>query len=94
MTRSFANISFNSCIDISSLEPGASSDSCDETYNGPWAFSAVEVNNVALFLNNISNLKSYWNIHSYGQLVLTPGSYTSVFPDDYGEIVSKSSLDL
>merc|ERR1711973_677882 len=32
------------------------------------------------------NLKSYWNVHAYSQLVLTPWSWTSTLPSDYTEI--------
>jgi len=64
------------------------SDNCQrDTYRGPRANSEVEVRNVANFLKTL-NLKSYWNVHAYSQLVLTPWSYTSQLPRDYNEIVS------
>uniref|UniRef100_A0A7M5XEA9 Peptidase M14 domain-containing protein n=2 Tax=Clytia hemisphaerica TaxID=252671 RepID=A0A7M5XEA9_9CNID len=46
-----------------------------ENYRGPKPFSEVEVANVARFLKTL-NLKSYWNVHAYGQYVLYPWSWT------------------
>jgi len=62
------------------------SDRCSQDiYRGPRPFSEIEVQNVANYLNTL-NLKSYWNVHAYSQLVLTPWSYTSALPRDYTEI--------
>lgn len=71
---------------------GSSSNPCSEIYRGPRAFSEVEVDQVARYLKSIPNLKSYYNVHSYGQLVLTPWAYTSSPPQDYSEIVSQNLL--
>ncbi|XP_057306237.1 carboxypeptidase B-like [Hydractinia symbiolongicarpus] len=64
---------------------GTSSNPCQDTYHGTSAFSEIEVRQVANYLRRL-NLKSYWNVHAYSQLVLTPWSYTTRLPADYGEI--------
>jgi len=68
---------------------GTSSSACSDIYHGPYAFSEVCVNNVQKFLRKIHSktpIKSYFNVHAYSQLVLTPWSYTTTYPSDYGEI--------
>jgi len=73
--------------------PGiGTSDFCwDDTYRGPKPFSEVEVRNVANFLGTL-NLKSYWNVHAYSQLVLTPWSWTKTRPVDNDEMVSARKM--
>lgn len=64
---------------------GTSSQCSQDIYRGPSPFSEIEVKNVAQYLGTL-NLKSYWNVHAYSQLVLTPWSYTTTLPRDYTEI--------
>lgn len=64
---------------------GTSSSCRSDVYRGPKAFSEQEVQNVANYLKGL-NLKSYWNVHAYSQLVLTPWSYTTTLPRNYYEI--------
>jgi len=65
---------------------GTSDNPCSDVYRGRRAFSEQEVRQVANYLKTIPNLKSYYNVHAYSQLVLTPWSYTTTYPDDYAEI--------
>jgi len=66
---------------------GTSSWACSDTYPGKKAFSEIEVKNVANYLTSIKNkLKSFWTIHAYSQLVLTPWGNKKEKPDDYDEI--------
>lgn len=67
---------------------GASDDPCSWGYHGKYAFSEIEVENVATYLANLDNLISYWNVHAYGNMVLMPWSYTEKLPKDYEDIVS------
>ena len=60
-------------------------------YHGKYAFSEVEVRNVANHLLNIRNLKSYWDVHAYGNMLLFPWSHTMELPKDYEEIVMLST---
>lgn len=71
------------------LGAGTSDDPCSGNYRGDYAFSEVEVKNVADYLAAIPNFVSYFNLHSYGQMLLTPFSYTNEsLPVDFDEIVS------
>lgn len=67
---------------------GTSNNPCEDNYHGGTAFSEVEVKNVATYLQTIPKLVSYWSVHAYGQLILTPSSYTSNLPNDFKEMVS------
>ncbi|XP_066911292.1 carboxypeptidase B-like [Clytia hemisphaerica] len=64
---------------------GTSSNCQSDVYRGPQPASEVEVQNVQRYLGAL-NLKSYWNVHAYSQLVLTPWSWTTTLPRDYSEI--------
>lgn len=65
---------------------GTSDYPCSSSYHGKYAFSEPEVQNVANYLANIRDLKSYWTVHAYGNMVLLPWSYTEELPKDYAEI--------
>jgi len=68
---------------------GTSSNACSDIYHGPYAFSETCVNNVQRYLKALdarTPIKSYFNVHAYSQLVLTPWSYTTTYPSDYSEI--------
>jgi murein tripeptide amidase MpaA len=56
-----------------------------DIYRGSRAFSEIEVKQVADYLKTL-NLKAYFNVHAYSQLVLTPWSYKKAYPSDYDEI--------
>ena len=76
-----------SCFHFFILSGIGTSDFClSETYRGPVAFSEIEVKNVATFLKTL-NLKAYWNVHAYGQLILYPWSYTKNVTRDQTEMV-------
>jgi len=62
---------------------GASGNPCDDAYEGPKAFSEVEVRSVAGFLKNITGLNGYVNFHSFAQLWMSPWGYTAAKPSDY-----------
>jgi len=65
---------------------GTSDDPCSDIFRGLKAFSEIEVKQVSDYLMTIPDLKSYYNVHAYSQLVLTPWSYTIRYPNDYAEI--------
>lgn len=68
-------------------EPGASYDSCSDSYYGPQAFSEVEARNVRDFIQNHKDTIKFFNtLHSYGQLILMPWSYTDILPPDYNRM--------
>jgi len=73
---------------------GTSSNPCSDIYHGKKGFSEIEVLNVANYLRKL-NLKAYFNVHAYSQLLLTPWSYTKTYPADYEEIarVGKAFAD-
>eukprot|EP01136_Pigoraptor_vietnamica_P018372 Opistho-1_new@5357 len=64
-------------------EAGASTDPCAEDYQGPSAFSEIEVKSVAQYIKAQGNIKRYINFHSYSQLWMSPWGYTSDKPKDY-----------
>merc|ERR1712080_199245 len=58
-------------------DPGASSNSCSETYYGPEAFSEVECRNARDFVTaHKDQIKFYQTLHSYSQFILMPWGYT------------------
>jgi len=74
--------------DVSSLNvQGGTQLTCAETYSGPAPFSEPESRNIANFVTSIQkNLVSYIMIHSYGQKILYPWSYTAVRIPDWEEM--------
>ena len=68
---------------------GTSNDSCSDQYHGitPESEPCVRAFGVLLRLKK-DLLKAYFNLHSFGQLLLVPNSYTIVPPTDFDEIVS------
>merc|ERR1719412_588605 len=60
---------------------------CMETYSGPAPFSEPETRNIRDFVTSIKqNVVSYIPIHSYGQKILYPWSYTGVRLPDWKEM--------
>jgi len=51
---------------------GTSSDSCNDIYKGPSAFSEPETRNVRWMIDSFPNIACMIDIHSYGELVLHP----------------------
>nr|XP_055048231.1 carboxypeptidase A1-like [Misgurnus anguillicaudatus] len=68
--------------------PGASADPCAEDYRGPSANSEIEVQNMANFLVNHNNFKSFITLHSYKQLLMYPYGYTGTDTPDKSELHS------
>jgi len=62
---------------------GVSRNPCSEAYNGPAAFSEIEVKTVALYVKNAGNIQGYIDFHSYSQLWMSPWGYTDALPKDY-----------
>jgi len=69
---------------------------CAGTYSGTGPFSEPETDNIRNFVSSIQeNLVSYVSLHSYGQKILYPWSYTSARIEDWydlqqmGEIMAK-----
>ena len=74
------------CKSSSLLAIGTSDFCMSQMYRGPKPFSEIEVKNVANFMKNL-NLKSYWNVHAYGQFILYPWSYIKNATKDNTEMV-------
>lgn len=64
-------------------EGGTSGNPCDDEYEGPKAFSEIEVYSVAMYIKNHSNINGYINFHSFGQLWMSPWGYTAAKPKDF-----------
>merc|ERR550519_113741 len=76
--------------------PGASSDPCSDTYRGTSAFSEVETQNVANYMQGLGGrLKGYMDIHAYSQLWMIPWGYKTTPASDHAELmrVSKAGVD-
>lgn len=62
---------------------GSSTDPCDDAYEGPKAFSEIEVSTVAGYICNHTNINGYINFHSYSQLWMSPWGWSADLPKDY-----------
>ncbi|XP_050458345.1 carboxypeptidase B-like isoform X2 [Cataglyphis hispanica] len=70
-------------------EGGASSDPCQETYSGPFAFSEPETKAVADYiLANKQHIRMYLTLHSYSQMWLLPWGHTRSKPSDYSDMIN------
>ena len=79
------------------VDPGASSDPCQDSYRGTHAFSEREVKNVANYLEALSRndqIAGYMDIHAYSQLWMTPWGYTRQPTRDNEELVMKQKFVL
>jgi len=66
---------------------------CMETYSGPGPYSEPETRNIREFVKSIqSNVVSYIPIHSYGQKILYPWSYTGVRLPDWQEMQNVGNI--
>merc|ERR1719412_320765 len=60
---------------------------CMETYSGPGPYSEPETRNIREFVKSIQqNVVSYISLHSYGQKILYPWSYSAVRLPDWQEM--------
>ncbi|XP_073687608.1 carboxypeptidase A2-like [Garra rufa] len=66
--------------------PGASDDPCAEDYRGPSAQSEIEVKNIANFIMDHGNFKSFMTLHSYMQLLMYPYGYIDTDAPDRTEL--------
>lgn len=63
--------------------PGSSNISCAATYYGPYVESEPEVKALANFIRgNIGKIMTYVTVHSYGQMIIYPYSYTTALAED------------
>ncbi|KAJ1025586.1 hypothetical protein NDA18_003929 [Ustilago nuda] len=69
-------IDLNRNYDFAFSPTSPSSSPCSETYAGPSAFSSQEAKAIANYLESESNnIRGYFDLHSYGQLLMYPYSY-------------------
>ncbi len=64
---------------------GSSPDPCSETYRGTAAFSEPEPVNIKNIIDTLAGegrLKVHWDVHSNGQMILSPWGYTTNPPPD------------
>jgi len=67
--------------------------SCAETYAGPGPFSEPESQNIRDFVTSIQqNVVSYIMIHSFGQKILYPWSYTGVRVHDWEDLATMGEI--
>uniref|UniRef100_A0A3Q0T4B6 Carboxypeptidase A1 n=1 Tax=Amphilophus citrinellus TaxID=61819 RepID=A0A3Q0T4B6_AMPCI len=67
-------------------DAGASSNPCSETYHGPRPHSESEVKSIVDFVTSHGNIKAFFSIHSYSQMLLYPYGYTSTPAKDQEEL--------
>jgi len=71
-------------------KPGASGNPCSDTYYGPSGGSGPEVSHIQAFLRkyrNADRLISYWDIHAYSALWMSPWGYTcNSLPPAYNQM--------
>ncbi|KAL0155626.1 hypothetical protein M9458_049889, partial [Cirrhinus mrigala] len=61
-------------------------DPCAEDYRGPSAQSEIEVKNIANFIMDRGNFKSFMSLHSYMQLLMYPYGYVGTDAPDRTEL--------
>ena len=72
---------------------GSSPDPCEEIYCGPKPFSESESLALARYLYKIRRkLISFIDIHTYGQLWMSPWGFTTGFPRDFARQVRMSMI--
>jgi len=69
-------------------ESGVSHDKCSDVYNGPEAFSEIEMKNIRAFTTTLEPVPILGHcFHSYSQLWLWPYGYAyNAYPDNWQEI--------
>uniref|UniRef100_T1J4X5 Peptidase M14 domain-containing protein n=1 Tax=Strigamia maritima TaxID=126957 RepID=T1J4X5_STRMM len=86
----------NRNFDFNWNQGGSSSNSCSQTYHGPYAFSEPETKAIAKFiLDNKNQIKFFLSLHSYSQVLLVPWGHTSKLPDDFVQLesIGKKAMD-
>lgn len=69
--------------------PGTSSDKCSDLYHGPNAFSEPEIKASSDYIMaHKSEIHTFFDVHSYSQLVLLPWGDTYDHPEDYDEMMN------
>ncbi|KAG0365115.1 carbamoyl-phosphate synthase (glutamine-hydrolyzing) cpa2 [Gamsiella multidivaricata] len=67
---------------------GSSSNPCNEAYNGPEAFAALEAKMMSDFIRKRKNVVAYIDFHAYSQLWMTPfGGDCDQIPKDDEDIM-------
>ncbi|MFN0131979.1 MAG: M14 family zinc carboxypeptidase [Phycisphaerales bacterium] len=64
---------------------GSSGNTCSETYRGPAAWSEPEIAGIKTLVDSLAaqgRLKVHWDIHTNGQMFLSPWGYTTTPPTD------------
>jgi len=74
-------------------EIGSSGNGCSEIYHGKHPFSEVETSAIRDYvLRNKDNIRLYLSLHTYGQMILYPWSYTEEPPEDSDELQAVGEL--
>ena len=69
---------------------GTSTNPCSEIFKGRFPFSEIEVQQVVDFIVNdigLSNVKSFWSYHNFGQMYMLPYGYTYSPNQDFNDQV-------
>lgn len=75
---------------LSSVENGASTNPCSETFAGPHEDSEPETRSLQRFINQSARRwDAYLTFHSYGQYWIYPWGFALHMPDDYLELVRR-----
>lgn len=83
----------NRNYDFHWAEIGSSNSECSDIYHGQHAFSESETATVRdHILEYKHRIKLYLTIHSYGQLIVYPWSYTTEVPEDHEELQTVGEL--
>ena len=61
---------------------GSSTDPCSEIYRGSNPNSEIEVKGLVDYISSLSNVKVYFDIHSFSQLIMRPYGYSKLVPPD------------
>lgn len=68
---------------------GSSPDACDDIFCGRKPFSEKESLTLARYLYSIRRqLVAYVDVHTYGQVLMSPWGYSTGYPKDYSIQVS------
>jgi len=65
---------------------GKNTNFCDETYPGVSGGSEKENTNIANFMQTVSNVVAFVDVHAYGQYLLYPYGYTNAIPPQNSEM--------
>ena len=79
----FGSMSFNLY-----LGTGASTNKCSDTYCGTGPMSEPENKALQDAVESTEDVRAFFSMHSYSQLLLVPYAYGNVLAPDYSELVS------